>query len=766
MNVSLAVMYSAEQCVVCPKGTYCPVGSAGATPCAAGTYNAAEEQEACGNCAAGSFQPLPGNTTCLPCTPGYYCAEGAAAALPCPGGTHKNASLEVMTSSDQCVVCPAGTFCSVGSDVPTDCAPGTYTDEEEQSTCSNCAAGKFQAAAGQTECDTCTEGNYCAEGSAAPLPCPGGRHKNQSIEVMSSVDDCVVCPAGTFCPVGSDLPTACAPGSYTDVDEQAACASCEAGTFQDANGATACKSCSRGNFCAAGAATPVPCPPGTVGGESGQSSATQCLPVQPGFWAPTGTADAEPCPESGFYCPGAALDPLYNGSKPIVNKVGKQTQSRTEEVEVTKEVTKVESQMELDMTMDDFEAERAALIAALALQYGVPASAIQLSASAGSLVLDFSIDMSLVEGDATSEEVAAAMSNLDNDALSAALGVNITLSAPPSVTVETVTTTELITTMEELDCPAGFWCSAGSLIPCGKGTYNPEINVFNQAGCLLCPLHSDTLGTNSTSIWDCLCEPNVDIYGQPNPPGYYNALNDSVLCKACPVGTNCSVPGASIYNLPISPGYYRASAGAIDIKRCHDAAENCTGDDMTSECAQSSSGCLGGDDPDRPCRPSLGGKLCQLCNASGARYVKADETHVAHCEPCENDTLMVVGILLGAVAAFCLLLWLVPRVVRRMPMVQIFKTWVATEAAAFSLGNKIKILVGFWQIVTKISRVYDISFPGEVLRLMDVFKITVNLGSPLPFAPKPGCPAPPPPPLPLIFTIVSSPHTCNITHSA
>ena len=114
-------MTSVEQCVVCPEGTSCSVGSDQATPCAPGTFNPTAQRETCTNCEAGTFQEVAGQTACVACTAGYYCGEGAAAALPCPGGTHKNASLLVMSSVDQCVVCPRGTFCSVGADEPTPC---------------------------------------------------------------------------------------------------------------------------------------------------------------------------------------------------------------------------------------------------------------------------------------------------------------------------------------------------------------------------------------------------------------------------------------------------------------------------------------------------------------------------------------------------------------------------------------------------------------------------------------------------------------------
>ena len=120
-----------------------------------------------------------------------------------------NASLPFMTSADDCLACAAGAFCPVGSINETPCAPGTHNAEPEQSTCVNCVPGTYQDLAGNTTCKLCESGHYCAEGSAAPLPCPGGRRMDPSLPFMTSADDCVVCAAGVFCPVGSIDETPC-----------------------------------------------------------------------------------------------------------------------------------------------------------------------------------------------------------------------------------------------------------------------------------------------------------------------------------------------------------------------------------------------------------------------------------------------------------------------------------------------------------------------------------------------------------------------------
>ena len=75
MDASLDEMTSVEQCLTCPEGTFCPVGSANASLCAPGTVNPLVKQESCVRCEAGKYQELEGNTTCKPCPGGCAMAR-------------------------------------------------------------------------------------------------------------------------------------------------------------------------------------------------------------------------------------------------------------------------------------------------------------------------------------------------------------------------------------------------------------------------------------------------------------------------------------------------------------------------------------------------------------------------------------------------------------------------------------------------------------------------------------------------------------------
>ena len=90
----------------------------------------------------------------------------------------------------------------------------------------------------------------------------------------------------------------------------------------------------------------MPCPAGTYANATGLSSEDQCIRVPPGFYAATGSAVADPCPGSAFFCPGAAEDDVHDppGSKPIILPVGSTTEITKEIVEKTVVEEKVRGQ--------------------------------------------------------------------------------------------------------------------------------------------------------------------------------------------------------------------------------------------------------------------------------------------------------------------------------------------------------------------------------------------------------------------------------------
>ena len=291
--------------------------------------------------------------------------------------------------------------------------------------------------------------------------------------------------AAQTCTAGYALPTnctICTPGSVSSVAGATACTLCPGGTFQSISGQTACSSCIQGFYCPEGATTPSPCPAGHVGSATNLFSAGQCTPVPPGFWAPLGSLVPEPCPTSGFYCPGALRDELFGGAKPIVMPVGQSTQQ-----EDAPAVTKA---MTVGISIDDFAAQREALIQRLARQYNVDPSLITLEARAGSVQLIITISTTDGSGNtvvdlATLEQAVAAV---DDAALATTIGsvtgTTVTVTSQPAVTSTVTLTVPFV-------CPAGKWCTAGLMVDCPVGTYNPLEDQDFATACILVRLRAE-----------------------------------------------------------------------------------------------------------------------------------------------------------------------------------------------------------------------------------------------------------------------------------
>ena len=735
---SMVGLAHADNCTACPIGYACATGSTVPSPCAPGTISANESQSKCFLCGGGEYQEQSGSSACEVCTPGYYCVEGSAAPLPCPRGTHKNFSLAVMTSVDDCVICPVGTFCSVGSAEPTECAPGTYNDQLNASTCVNCAPGTYQSEPRSTACEACTPGYYCADRSAAPLPCPGGTHKDTLLAVMTSVDDCVICPVGTFCSIGSAEPTACAPGTYNNKLNASTCVNCAPGKYQSERNATACEICIPGFYCEAATAKPTPCPAGHFGNATGLYSARQCTPVPIDFWAPLGSRTPEACPTSGFYCPGQERDMLYGGAKPILMPIGQST--RQEEVPA---LTKI---MTLGMSIEDYWEQSEELQLQLAAQYGIDRSLITLRDSAGSVQLTITIATS--DGGSNSVDFSIlqqTVAAVDDDTLartfSSVMGVTVTVTSQPAVTTTVPVTVPFF-------CPRGKWCTAGLVVDCPFSTYNPLSNATFATSCILCPLNSKTLEITSTSRADCVCD--AGFYDANASMGIDQALingliatgataeeamatalgNDALIadmvdCQVCPVGTACD-RGSTLEALPLVAGYYRLDNTTNDVRECPDARKGCESTFGTAAC-ESNSGCQGG--VGDVCGDQLSGVYCEQCESSGDElvyYVEATEDRTATCAPCGNTLAgsFAVGAIALTVVAFIVLLVLF---VRRKMTPTMWRTFRRFNESC-TPRNKLKIVLGFYQLVTKVPGVYEVTLPPDVNAVLKTISVWASFG--------------------------------------
>ncbi|KAG7455700.1 SCO-spondin-like isoform X1, partial [Solea senegalensis] len=330
---------------ICPSGTYCDEGSAEPELCPAGTFSPVPGQTSeagCQPCIAGFYcegaglraptgpcsqgywcPPGQATATALPCPAGHFCPQGSAAPKPCPPGTYqhreKQEACTVCEAGYYCELrlglanasllrpCPTGHYCPAGTALPDQhpCPIGTFNPRRRTHSpagCMPCAAGQYCPSVGLSEpAGPCNAGHWCREGASSPSPLDG---------ISGSL-----CPPGQYCPSGTTAPLACPQGTWSNssgVHRQEDCTPCPGGFYCDSAALTKPRGpCSEGYYCVEGAVTSTPtdritggpCPEGYFCPEG----TVNAMPCEPGTYvAVTHATRCEPC-EAGWYCVSGTL---------------------------------------------------------------------------------------------------------------------------------------------------------------------------------------------------------------------------------------------------------------------------------------------------------------------------------------------------------------------------------------------------------------------------------------------------------------------------
>jgi len=208
-------------CLNCDAGKYST--ATGATSdatcqnCNAGKYSTATgatSDATCQNCAAGRFQGSTGQLSCSTCALGHVSTAGASSCTACPVGTFtRKITTNPNPSADltQCF----------------DCAIGYYNDEQGKhfdqvaapalgipsgDWCKMCSNGRYQPQTGQSSCKNCAVGKYYYD--------PLGIHSN----VAANCDSC-------------------AQGKYQNEEGKSSCKACPAQSWIYTTGASSCETC-------------------------------------------------------------------------------------------------------------------------------------------------------------------------------------------------------------------------------------------------------------------------------------------------------------------------------------------------------------------------------------------------------------------------------------------------------------------------------------------------------------------------------------------
>ena len=679
---------------VCPLGQWSPT-----TGIITGDISTGDCPYTCNDGFFGNSSNLATAECTGPCPPGFVCPAGSITPTPCPAGSYLDSFLG--RSLGNCIRCSPGSFSAINGSAG----------------CTACAAGTLSEVAGASSCNACPVGGFCASDGAASLrqtfePCAAGTF-NPSVGALSNAS-CVRCAIGKANPIpGSADPEACRDclaGSFAATVGTGICSQCASGTYQAQRGATSCEVCPRGSYCIDGSSTPQACPGGTWSNASGMSSVRDCLSVAPGFWSPIGSATPVTCPSSGFTCPGRRADTVNDppGSLPVQLTVGSISQTTS----VVREVPQLQTTLTLDAEVDNVDLDQ--LRSRLAALYGVPEADIQLSLGGGSVV----VTVGIAAASSSIDDLNATIAARSDEELSQALGVNTSRAAATTLGRINATVIAILQSV----CPAGSWCSAGYTFPCLTGRYNPYSGADNASACIECPGDSTTTEAGCTSISQCRCNPT-----------FFDAADADAGrpdCQPCPVGTICDRIGHTLRSLQVQPGYFRRHELSVDVQRCSDAAVGCS---TTAICAESRSGCRGGDDVNNSCAPSLSGIYCQKCEEVGSVYHAATISQNATCVACagaggaatmlSRNVLIYTLITLGFIGSLCVFGQLRRRLVTSRFVRNFERFWSTCRPEA-----KVKIVLGFYMIVARVESVYDAPLPLDVRNLLRFFSFGISFG--------------------------------------
>lgn len=323
---NIAYASAVEQCMPCPAGKYCEVGTIEYSGfcdeghiCISGAYTVDPSESIDGVPAAGTtgtgfvFSDGYVATNNGLCPAGHYCPRGSTFPAPCDAGTYQDEIGYVNASGlSVCKECPEYRYCPdngmttngnvcydgyvcFGSSVyaqPFDYQMGRLCNAGNQCTAgmeTQCADGKFAPVDGMSECTTCPPGFYCNASTGTITP--------------------VICPTYHYCPAGSADATACDPGTYTEshmkgLEFAEQCAPCPTGYYCPEGAYESSNKCAAGYYCHSGASIANDsdniCPGGYYCPE-GTAVPIHCAD---GFYSVPGAKSASDCVEcyAGYYC--------------------------------------------------------------------------------------------------------------------------------------------------------------------------------------------------------------------------------------------------------------------------------------------------------------------------------------------------------------------------------------------------------------------------------------------------------------------------------
>lgn len=307
------LMSSGDSCHqgICPKGYYCPEGTAWPVVCPAGTYNL-----------------NVGETTvdgCTPCIEGYYCPNTqdrtqCVGGEVCPEGVDNNLSVTNLSKPD------AGYYSLDQYPDQIPCFFGTFQPAQGTNACGACTQGSQCDQTGLAAVVTCDKGSDCSQaGTIVPKQCDYGMMLDPANTNTPPNPNCIPCKEDNFCWDNAiieseiDADNLVRDGGHGNMKTTGLCPSgfkCVSGAniigpnfhFADNPNHYMCREgyyCDNTNY--PNSAVEVQCPStangsGTYMPYEGAEVVGDCIPCKAGYeCGSSGTSTPTNCP-AGFYC--------------------------------------------------------------------------------------------------------------------------------------------------------------------------------------------------------------------------------------------------------------------------------------------------------------------------------------------------------------------------------------------------------------------------------------------------------------------------------
>ena len=290
----ISITINASTCQKCPAGFYVHTsGAKTCDKCQKGKYGNIDGLSQCELCSPGKYTDLLNATMCEECVAGkHMLGVGAEQCVDCQIGTYST------KGSTNCENCEEGKASqALGATYCTGCKNGNYQDEERQSSCKFCPAGKK----GEQEnnlpaCKKCHPGKFSdTMGSTVCTECVPGHYSN-----TNGAQNCTKCELGLVAEnPGAEYCEKCSSGFFSDPKDPRICQLCPWGLIQPQIGKEACVSCEPGKF-SKDLAKPVMCTDCYSGWYTDQYASTICKQTPPGYRAFTNKSRVVPCSPGTF----------------------------------------------------------------------------------------------------------------------------------------------------------------------------------------------------------------------------------------------------------------------------------------------------------------------------------------------------------------------------------------------------------------------------------------------------------------------------------